>query len=85
MNVRKIATTVLLPLAVAGGVAVAAPTAASASSQPWCKGFNTNKEIVEFHFDSPELERVADKRRVELVEKKTGGPHGSGIPSGLRR
>lgn len=39
------------------------------------KSLNGNAELVECVFDAPELEHIATGRKVELVEKKTGGPH----------
>ncbi|TDH48708.1 hypothetical protein E2F47_22695 [Mycobacterium eburneum] len=39
------------------------------------KGLNGHGELVEFVFDAPELEHVGSKRKVKLLEPKTGGPH----------
>lgn len=32
-------------------------------------------KIVELVFDAPELQRVKDSKNVELIERRTGGPH----------
>ncbi|SLC05104.1 Uncharacterised protein [Mycobacteroides abscessus subsp. massiliense] len=39
------------------------------------KGLNGQGELVEYVFDAPELEHQASGLKVELLEKKTGGPH----------
>jgi len=39
------------------------------------KGLNGQGELVEYVFDAPELEHRESGRKVELLEKKTGGPH----------
>lgn len=39
------------------------------------KGINKNGEVVDYAFDAPEVERVTDGKAVNLIEKKTGGPH----------
>lgn len=44
------------------------------------KGMNGQGEIVEYGFDSPEVELIREGRlpkAVELIRKKPGGPHGS--------
>lgn len=44
------------------------------------KGKNSLGEIKEYAFDAPELELITDDAEpvpVQLVEKKTGGPHGT--------
>ena len=39
------------------------------------KGLNKNNELVEYYFDSPELQLSETGEQVKLLEQKTGGPH----------
>lgn len=39
------------------------------------KALNGNGELVESVFDAPELEQLTSGRKVNLLEKKSGGPH----------
>jgi hypothetical protein len=40
------------------------------------KGMNKNGEIVEYGFDSPEVELVSTGEKIKAPSKKPGGPHG---------